>query len=293
MGKAPPGGVGPEHQDYALIKRIEAAILRQAGGYEEFCLVVPQLIRKAIDEVIDAAKTNRFTINEIEKTEKTYLGTKIEIVFRNYLKLKKGKILDLEIDGIETDIKNTIGTNWTIPPEALNHPCILIRCNETQAKCSVGILVARNDTLNKGSNRDGKRSVSAAGFSSIYWLLKDTSYPPNFWETIDHKTRSAITSPNGGTDRLAALFRNIQRTPISRLLVQAIAQQDDYMKRIRRNGGARDVLAPLGIAILWGQKDRDLIKALNLPACGPDEFISVQPATPDEAAILRKAGHID
>ena len=62
----------------------------------------------------------------------------------------------------------------------------------------------------------------------------------------------------GGTARLAALFEAVQKKPISRVIVQAIAQQDDCMKRVRRNGGGRDVLAPKGIAILWGTGDRGL-----------------------------------
>ena len=100
-------------------------------------------------------------------------------------------------------------------------------------------------------------------------------------------------SPASGTVRLARLFETVQKRPISRNQVQAIAQQHDYMKRIRRNGGARDILAPKGIAILWGSKDRDLIEQLNLGAVTPDEFVSVTPATDHEAAILRAAGHID
>ncbi len=97
----------------------------------------------------------------------------------------------------------------------------------------------------------------------------------------------------GGTLRLAALFSAVQKRPISRLLVQAVAQQDDYMKRIRRNGGARDLLAPQGIALLWGQADRDLIAKLKLGPVGPDEFISYKPIATAEIELLQKARHID
>jgi hypothetical protein len=75
--------------------------------------------------------------------------------------------------------------------------------------------------------------------------------------------------------------------------VEAIAQQDDYMKRIRRNGGARDVLAPKGVAILWGTGDKGLIQKLKLGLVGPDEFISYKPAAAAEIALLRSAKHID
>ena len=107
------------------------------------------------------------------------------------------------------------------------------------------------------------------------------------------KQRQAIMAHRGGALRIAELFRTIQKRPISRLHVQAIAQQDDYMKRIRRNGGARDILAPEGVAILWGQADRNLIEKLSLGPVGPDEFISYEPTTAEEIALLKKARHID
>ena len=288
-----PEGIQPSHPDYPLVAQLAAAILRHAGGYEKFRVDIPQLLRRAIDEVIDSARSNRFTLIEIEKTEKTYIGTKIEILLRNYLGMSKGKVLDLSIDGIEVDIKNTIGSNWTIPSEAMGHPCILLKAQESTSLCSFGIIVIRDEILNPGRNRDGKRTISQAGMAHVHWLLKDEPYPENFWEKLDAETRREIITPRGGTERLANLFRLVKNRPISRLLVQAVAQQDDYMKRIRRNGGARDVLAPEGIAILWGQKDRLLIRQLGLPVSGPDEFISFKPETAEHIKLLRDAGHID
>lgn len=287
------GGLSPEHPDYALMKHLERAILRHAGGLVRFRAEIPPLLRQAIDEVIDAARSGRFTLDEIEKTEKTYIGTKIEILLRNHLKMQKGQVLDLSIDGTEVDIKNTIGSNWTIPSEAMGHPCILLKAEEKKALCSFGIIVIRDEVLNPGKNRDGKRTISKSGFQHVHWLLRDEPYPENFWQTLASDLRQQITAPRGGAERVAALFRLVQGKPISRLIVQGLAQQDDYMKRIRRNGGARDHLAPEGIAILWGQKDRDLIRILHLPDCGADEFISYKPVTEDEIRLLRDAGHID
>ena len=273
--------------------QLEEAILRHAGGYDKFVTEIPPLLRQAIDEVIDSARSGRFTLEEIEKTEKTYIGTKIEILLRNHLKMQKGQILDLSIDGIEVDIKNTIGTNWTIPGEALGHPCILLKAQESKAICSFGIIVIRDELLNPGKNRDGKRSISKVGLEHVHWFLRDEPYPPNFWQGLPVKTRTEVTGPRGGTERIAALFRSVQGKPISRLIVQGLAQQHDYMKRLRRNGGARDHLAREGIAILWGEKDRDLIQTLGLPTCGNEEFISYKPTAQIEIDLLREAGHID
>ena len=191
------------------------------------------------------------------------------------------------------DIKNTTGQNWTLPPESICHPYLLIRLNEATAVCDVGVVVVREQYLNPGQNRDGKRGLSQSGRQQIWWILKDHPYPPNFWEVLPLDDRLRIVGAGGGTNRLAALFERIQGAPISRVQVQALAQQHDFMKRIRRNGGARDLLAPKGIAILWGQGDKALIKKLGLGPVAPDEFISYRPKDPQEIDLLRRAGHID
>ncbi|MFX3878832.1 NaeI family type II restriction endonuclease, partial [Streptococcus suis] len=86
-----------------MLAPIALAIVSHGGGENAFAIEVPQLFRRAIDEVIDSPRTNRFTLKETEKTEKTYLGTKIEILLRDHLKLGKGKNLDLSINGYDVD----------------------------------------------------------------------------------------------------------------------------------------------------------------------------------------------
>lgn len=281
------------HPDFLTLSPIVQTILRQAGGWSNFSQEVPQIIRKSIDEVIDAPRTNRFILDETEKTEKTYLGTKIEILLRSYLGLPKGKELDLSVGGVEVDIKNTMGGNWSIPMEALGKPCLLLKEKESTARCNVGIFVAKLEYLNPGQNRDSKRTISALGAQNIWWILRDHPYPPNYWEVMPLAERQVIMAAGAGKARLAELFKLKQRVPISRILVHAVAQQDDYMKRLRRNGGARDLLAPQGIAILWGQGDAALIAQLGLGVVGPDEFISYQPTDATHISLLRKANHID
>jgi hypothetical protein len=282
----------PTHPDYATLEPVVRTILAKAGGLLTFAADVPQLIRTAIDEVIDAPRTNRFTLDETEKTEKTYLGTKIEILLRSHLRLPKGSVLDLNVGGTEVDIKNTMGGNWSIPVENVGYPAILIRSKESTAQCDVGLVVVKDEYLNPGQNRDSKRGISAVGATNIWWILSRHPYPPNFWEVLPKPERDKIMAAGGGTQRLAALFERIQKRPISRNQVQAVSQQHDYMKRIRRNGGARDFLAPKGIALLWGRGDRDLIAQLRLGPVGDEEFISYRPTDPAEIKLLRSKGHI-
>jgi hypothetical protein len=262
------------HVDYALLTRLEAAIYVAIGGREKFAEAIPALLRQAIDEVVDTARSKRFTLAEIEKTEKTYLGTKVEILLRNELDAGRGAHMDLIIDGVEVDVKNTIGSTWTIPNEAVGHVCILISTNETKSLCSFGLIVVRPEILNLGRNRDGKTTIKKADLVNAHWMLQNAPYPPNFWLKLDPEVRQAIVTPRGGTDRVAMLFRLCQRIPISRKIVVALAQQDDPMKRLRKNGGARDQLEAERIVILSGATKKRRIAELALPHCRPDEFIS-------------------
>jgi hypothetical protein len=255
--------------------------------------ITAQIIRRAIDEVIDAPRTKRLVLAECEKTEKTYLGTKIEILFRDAIGQPKGASLDLELGGIDTDIKHSIGTAWMIPKEAINKPCVLISENERSARFNLGLIICRPENLTSGGNRDQKLQISAAGRNEILWLAHDEPYPRNIWQDFDKKLLAQINSHRGGAARIAELFRHLQCTPIPRSAIAAIATQLDPLKRVRANGGARDILRPEGIAILWGSSDRSLVQALGLPALLSDEFISFKPTNSEESALLISAEHLD
>lgn len=282
------------HWDYAELSFLEADLLNAVGGQLSLEEKLRSFFRSAIDEVIDTARTGRFFFSQLEKTEKTYLGTKFEILLRDWLQVPRGVLLDLLIGGREVDVKSTTsgGSGWMIPPEAIDQFCVLLRVNEVLAKCAVGIVRARQEYLRGGQNRDAKTSFSAAGTVNIWWLVSDFDYTPNFWSRIDDGLRDQIMSAGKGTRRLAALFEHCLGMPVSRVQVSGIAAQDDFMKRIRRNGGARDLLAPKGIAILYSETDRDLMLQLGLKF-GSREFVSHHAANADQASLLRMAGHID
>lgn len=284
------GGTASDDADRALIQRLKRAIFKSARGVGNFDRQIPLLLRKAIDEVIDSPRTGRFTVDELEKTEKTYLGTKVEILLRNWLRFPKGEVLDLLIDGIEVDVKNTMGDNWMIPIEAVGLPCLLVKTDEKLARFSIGLIVARPAYLRPGVNRDGKKGISSAGQQNIHWLLCDAQYPQNIWNNFSLEVRSQIMKPRSGTKRVDSLFRYVQEKPISRSHVLAVAPQKDAMKRLRKNGGARDSLAKDGIALLSGNYDKDLINALRLAPCEKDEFISYTPKTENERSLLKEKG---
>ncbi len=283
-----------DHIDHDDVSALERDLLTAVKGKELFEEKLRSFFRSAIDEVIDTARTGRYFLSDLEKTEKTYLGTKFEILLRDWLQMPKGVKLDLLVGGQEVDVKSTTGgkSGWMIPLEAIGALCILLRVNEEASTCAVGLVRARRDYLRSGENRDKKTSFSAEGTRNIWWLVRDFTYTPNFWTVVSTADRHEIMATKGGKNRLAMLFARYQGVPLSRVQIQAIAAQDDYMKRIRRDGGARDILAPMGIAILYSEIDRDLMLRLGI-TFGYREFVSYQPIDDDEKQLLKDAGHID
>lgn len=282
------------HADYEDLSSLEQNLLDAVGGFSAFASKLRSFFRSAIDEVIDTARTDRFFMSDLEKTEKTYLGTKFEILLRDWLQVPKGVLLDLLIGGREVDVKSTTtgGSGWMIPPEAVDQLCILLRVNDDASTCAIGLVRARREYLRARTNRDSKTSFAAEHRKNIWWIVHDFPYTPNFWSQISQLERHLIMSAGGGTKRLAAMFEACQEMPVSRVLIASIAAQDDFMRRVRRGGGARDELAPKGIAILYSENDRKLINHLGLSA-GYREFISYKPKTKEEADLLRAANHID
>jgi hypothetical protein len=280
-----------EHRDYELLLKLETAIYRHAGGVDKFASDIPTLLRQAIDEVIDAARSGRFLLKDLQNTEKTYLGTKVEILLRNHLKLNPSTLLDVVIDGVDVDIKNTVGTSWMIPKEAIGHPCILIRVDEERARCWFGLVVAHADVLNQGANRDVKVTISAQHFVNILWMLYGHPYPLNFWEDVEPAFRNKLMALDSGNKRVTAFFKHYTRVPISRKVITAFVPQKDPLKRLRKNGGAADQLEREGIALLSGAFESELIKSLNLPHCRSDEWISILPNGETELSILRQKGY--
>lgn len=290
----PSSAVAEGHDDHIRLAALEAEILQRLGGVKGLRRDIPALFRDCIDDVMQTAKTGRRSYAELEKTEKTYIGTRIEIGLRALLGVPRRK-LDLLLLGEDVDVKHTMGGNWMIPGEALGHVCILMAADEKKAICYMGLFVARLEYLSAGTNQDRKRTISADGFRHIKWLLNGFPYPANFWRSVPSSSIEAIASGRSGNERVKALLREVQERPIIRRVIEeAAAPQKDFMRRIRKdkNGksGTRGDLAKEGVLVLSGNYNQDLIRMLNLPATGPSEFISRAVRDEDEAKLARTFG---
>jgi hypothetical protein len=289
-----PSIVGPGHQDHELLSRIAGAIFERAGGAAVLRGSFPELMRDAIDFVLDAVRTGRTELQELDNVEKTFIGLKVEHFVRDFLDVPKG-LRDLIIDGLDVDIKNTTADTWMIPPETYRteDPCLVIASEASTQRCWLGLIIARDAYLTK-PNRDQKRGVASGAFQNILWLVEAAPMPVSHWHGIDMASFRELRKVRGGSKRAAAFFSSYLRKPIHRSVVQALLfDQDDYMKRLRGNQGARDILRTRGIALLSGFYDKGLLSELGVAGVASHEMIAVQALSPEQERLMRTKGVID
>lgn len=141
-----------------------------------------------------------------------------------------------------------------------------------------------DDILSRGGNRDRKRSITAAGKSAIYWIYDNQRLTPNVLLHLDRATVDRIMQMTSGQQRINEIFRVAQGRIIGRGVVATLGQQDDYMKRIRGNGGSRSQQRAEGIVILGHfAAHRRIARKLNIPVPNRGELVSVRLATAQQA----------
>lgn len=161
---------------------------RAQGGLDERFGAV---FRQAIDEVLDGQRTGRFDVRDLAKTEKTYLGTKVEILVQHEFGLLRGTTLDYRIANVEFDAKWSARLGgWMIPTEAVGHLCLCMTADDVKSTFSVGLLRAAEDLLRLGANKDAKRSLSASSLIEIEWLVQNGHLPENFLLHLDQVERA-------------------------------------------------------------------------------------------------------
>jgi|ERR1017187_2190834 hypothetical protein len=243
-----------------------------------------QVLRDTIDQLYDGQRTGRYRWDQLHKTEKTHCGTLVEINLHREFKFEDGEKMDYRIAGIEVDCKYSQKLNgWMIPPEAHGHLCLVVSAEDNKdPKWSMGIVRAKVENLNTGGNRDKKATLNEAGRDAITWIFQDKPLPPNVLLQLDRATVDKILELKSGVKRVNELFRNTLGMRVGRAVVATVAQQDDYMKRIRGNGGARTALQPEGIVILGQFRSHKAVaRALGIvePDSGESISIRIVPAT--------------
>lgn len=230
-------------------------------------------VRKAIDEVIDGARTGRYRYDQLEPQEKSYIGTRIEIVIRSELQLAHGTKLDTTIAGHEVDIKWSAKGRWMIPREAVDELCLVLKGDERKQTFSAGLARCRREWLNPSKNQDQKGTLSDEGRDNIDWLVEDARLPVSFLAELPDETRQAILAQPPGQARLRELFMRVPGRPVPREVIPTLAVQLDPMRRIRQD--AADRLG--GMKVLSGRYkvSREAADALGYAPLSKRDYVAV------------------
>lgn len=241
------------------------------------------VFRSTFDQLYDGQHTGRYRWDQLFKTEKTHYGTLIEINLRREFDdiLEDGVLLDYRVDGHEIDCKYSQKQGgWMLPPEAFDQLILVCTASDLDGTWSMGIVRVTEENRRTSVNRDGKTGLNQLGRSRIKWLHHDAELPPNVLLGADPLAVDSIFSPKSGQQRLNQLFRVIQNKRIGRNTIATVAQQDDYMKRVRSNGGSRSLLRREGIIIPSGDylRHREIAEQLGAEIPMPGEVVSIRVA---------------
>lgn len=270
-----PGPVREPDADPEL-DRVAAAL--RAADPDPGQPLLARAIREAFDLLLDGQHTGRYRWDQLHKTEKTHAGTLVEIGIQRKLGLADGGTLDYSIAGAEVDCKFSHRSGgWMIPPEAEDRLLLLVQASDADGTWSAGLVRAREDYLRQAGNRDLKRTLNDAGRGAIEWLAWCAPLPENALLRLPERDVEAIFGWPKGQQRVNELFRRALGRRISRAVVATVARQDDPMKRVRDNGGARGQLRGEGIVIFGDYAAHQMLAgALALPQPGPGEFVSAR-----------------
>lgn len=236
------------------------------------------VLRDTIDMLLNGEVTGRYDWKSLFKTEKTHAGTLVEINLQREFSFADGLDMDYQIAGVDVDCKYSQQFGgWMIPPEAVGHLCLLVWADDYKSQWSAGLLRIQREWLNSGNNRDLKLTVKAAHRDKIQWLWQNAELPENVLLHMDPLDREAVFASKFGQQRLNELFRRAQKRRIGRNVVRTIAQQKDYMKRVRGNGGSRSALRGEGIIIMGDYRThQEIAQNLGVPVPREGEFVSVK-----------------
>lgn len=258
-------------------------------------------LRDSLDELLDGQRTGRWAYQHLSKTEKTYLGTAVEVNLTKEFEFTNGDDLDWKVAGIDVDCKfsKDLG-GWEIPMEMYlcedhgdrqgkaDHPALLTWLNDDLSQWAAGIITVTDQRLRwktgkdsrervRAYNRDNKRRIDPAAAMDVYWLWGglQNDLPRNLVLHLEPAVRERIfADTKSGQKRVDQLFREVRGQIVGRQTVLTVAQQDDAPKRAR---DARKNLRAEGILVLGHQDAHPSVAtALELPVPVKGEWISVR-----------------
>ena len=145
------GSVPPTRDQDPVLWAVADELTRLDPAGDRCALV----LREAFDQIYDGGRTGRWDFSQLMKTEKTHIGTLVEIWLQREFRFPGGDDLDFKIEGVEVDAKwsrNLYG--WEIPLEMYSsvNQVALRGLGERVHSCLGG----RSDSYLRGSTTAGR-----------------------------------------------------------------------------------------------------------------------------------------
>lgn len=252
-------------------------------------------LREAFDQIYDGQRTGRWDYSQLMKTEKTHLGTLVEIWLQREFGFEDGADLDYSIAGVDVDAKWSRNLyEWEFPLEMYVRGAkivMVVWANEATAKWALGLLrVGEDALLPLGRQRDQKRRLNLFGKDRILWVHRDAQMIKNALLHLPSDSVERIFAEPSGQRAVVQLFRESLGQIVNRSTVLTVAQQIDSAKRVR---DARAHLKQEGIVILGHYDPHPRIaRELGLPVPSLGSFVSARlsPAGDAERASFVQIG---
>ncbi|MEV6301576.1 NaeI family type II restriction endonuclease [Actinoplanes sp. NPDC051861] len=276
------GGADPE-----LDKLAEALRQMDPDGVR-----LAAVLRRSLDQLYDGRNTGRFDWRQLGKTEKTHLGTLVEIELHREFGLADGQRSDFALNGIEFDLKFSVRDGGWMIARGDPRLLLLVTGNDTESNVSAALVRVRDGLLHDRGNRDGSASLSAEGRAALRWLHRRVPMTENLLAHLTAGDRAAILDLRPGQRRVTEFFRQVLERPVSRAVVETLAMQENAAKRVRY---ARDLLRREGIVILGGRNGahRGIAAELGLTLDRSDSWMSVRVVPADEHEPDVRSAEID
>lgn len=237
-------------------------------------------LREALDQIYDGQHTGRWDYTQLSKTEKTHVGTLVEIWMQREFEFADGADLDFSIAGVDVDCKWSLNLyGWEMPLEMYSRGskiAMVVWANEYTARWALGLVrVSDEILLPMGLQRDKKRRLNPQGRDRILWVFAGEDLVKNCLLHIqDADKLASIVYAKRGQAAITNLFRELQGELVNRAAVLTAAQQVDSAKRVR---DARIQLKPEGIAIFGHYRPHpEMATRLGLPEPTLGRYVSAR-----------------
>ena len=236
-------------------------------------------LRESFDQIYDGQRTGRWEYTQLMKTEKTHLGTLVEIWLQREFEFDDGDELDYSIAGVDVDAKWSRNLyEWEFPLEMYSRGpklAMVVWANESTSCWALGLIRVSEDVLLPvGKQRDQKRRLNVFGKDRIHWVHRDMPMIENTLLHLQTDSVERIFAMRSGQSAVEQLFRETLGRLVNRATVITVAQQIDSQKRVR---DARKGLRADGVVIFGHYTPHpQLAAALGLPRPVLGSFVSTR-----------------